>query len=76
MVLLLIANLVSLPVIIAFFYQEELSQTWTALNCASDTLFILDVVINLRTGYMDLNTAEQVDNDSNREDCDILTVSD
>ncbi|XP_038073833.1 potassium/sodium hyperpolarization-activated cyclic nucleotide-gated channel 1-like [Patiria miniata] len=60
MVLLLIANLVTLPVIIAFFYQEKLSQSWSTFNCASDSLFILDVIINLRTGYMDLNTAEQV----------------
>ncbi|XP_033634131.1 potassium/sodium hyperpolarization-activated cyclic nucleotide-gated channel 2-like [Asterias rubens] len=60
MVMLLICNLVSLPVIIAFFYHTEPSRLWTIFNCGSDSLFILDVIINMRSGYMDPNTSEQV----------------
>ena len=46
---LLIANLIILPVIIAFF-NDDLSAHWIAFNSISDTFFLLDLVINFRTG--------------------------
>jgi len=46
---LLIANLIILPVIIAFF-NDDLSAHWIAFNSISDTFFLLDLIINFRTG--------------------------
>ena len=46
---LLIANLIILPVIIAFF-NDDLSAHWIAFNSISDTFFMLDLIINFRTG--------------------------
>jgi len=49
MLLLLIANLIILPVAISFF-NDDLSVHWIVFNGVSDTVFMLDLVINFRTG--------------------------
>lgn len=49
MLVLLISNLVILPVIIAFF-NDDLSTNWIVFNSISDVVFLLDLVINFRTG--------------------------
>ena len=49
MLLLLIANLIILPVAISFF-NDDLSVHWIVFNGISDTVFMLDLVINFRTG--------------------------
>jgi len=49
MLLLLIANLIILPVAISFF-NDDLSVHWIIFNGFSDTVFMLDLVINFRTG--------------------------
>ena len=49
MLMLLIANLIILPVAISFF-NDDLSTHWIVFNCISDTVFLLDLVINFRTG--------------------------
>ena len=49
MLVLLIANLIILPVAISFF-NDDLSVQWIVFNGISDTVFMLDLVINFRTG--------------------------
>lgn len=49
MLLLLVANLIILPVAISFF-NDDLSTRWVAFNCLSDTIFLIDIVVNFRTG--------------------------
>ncbi|KAM7285732.1 potassium/sodium hyperpolarization-activated cyclic nucleotide-gated channel 2 [Ixodes scapularis] len=59
MLLLLVANLIVLPVAISFF-NDDLSIRWIAFNCLSDTIFLLDIVVNFRTGIMHQDNSEQV----------------
>ncbi|XP_014222598.2 potassium/sodium hyperpolarization-activated cyclic nucleotide-gated channel 3 isoform X2 [Trichogramma pretiosum] len=59
MLLLLVANLIILPVAISFF-NDDLSTRWIAFNCLSDTIFLIDLVVNFRTGIMQQDNAEQV----------------
>jgi len=49
MLVLLIANLIVLPVAISFF-NDDLSAPWIVFNSISDTVFLLDLIINFRTG--------------------------
>lgn len=49
MLLLLVANLIILPVAISFF-RDDLSIRWIAFNCLSDTIFLIDIAVNFRTG--------------------------
>ena len=49
MLLLLVANLIILPVAISFF-NDDLSTRWVVFNCVSDTIFLIDIVVNFRTG--------------------------
>lgn len=51
MLVLLIANLIILPVGISFF-NDDLSTRWIVFNSVSDTVFLLDLIINFRTGMM------------------------
>ncbi|VDM34818.1 unnamed protein product [Hydatigera taeniaeformis] len=48
MLVLLIANLIILPVFISFFL-EDLGFQAICFNCVSDTIFLLDIVVNFRT---------------------------
>ncbi|XP_054160495.1 potassium/sodium hyperpolarization-activated cyclic nucleotide-gated channel 2-like [Oppia nitens] len=59
MLLLLVANLIVLPVAISFF-NDDLSTRWIAFNCLSDTIFLLDIAVNFRTGIMNPDLPEQV----------------
>ncbi|VDP65619.1 unnamed protein product [Echinostoma caproni] len=59
MLLLLIANLIILPVAISFF-NEELSIQWIAFNCISDTVFLVDIAVNFRTGIIKNNFADEI----------------
>ncbi|VDL89982.1 unnamed protein product [Schistocephalus solidus] len=49
MLLLLIANLIILPVFISFF-MEDIGLETICFNCISDTIFLLDILVNFRTG--------------------------
>lgn len=49
MLVLLIANLIILPVFISFFL-EDLGFQAICFNCVSDTIFLLDIIVNFRTG--------------------------
>jgi len=57
MLLLLVANLIILPVAISFF-NDDLSTRWIAFNCLSDTIFLIDIVVNFRTGKSVVQCAE------------------
>lgn len=59
MLLLLVANLIILPVAISFF-NDDLSTRWVVFNCLSDTIFLIDIVVNFRTGIMQADNSEQV----------------
>lgn len=55
MLILLMANLIMLPVIISFF-NDDLPGNWLIFNSISDTLFILDIIVNFRTGELYIYT--------------------
>lgn len=59
MLILLIANLIILPVAISFF-NDDLSTRWIVFNSISDTVFLLDLVINFRTGKSSLCSLELI----------------
>ncbi|XP_014679893.1 PREDICTED: potassium/sodium hyperpolarization-activated cyclic nucleotide-gated channel 2-like [Priapulus caudatus] len=59
MLVLLVANLIILPVAISFF-NDDLSVHWIVFNCLSDTVFLLDIVVNFRTGIIAQDNAEQI----------------
>ncbi|XP_022238497.1 potassium/sodium hyperpolarization-activated cyclic nucleotide-gated channel 2-like [Limulus polyphemus] len=59
MLFFLVANLIVLPVAISFF-NDDLSARWIAFNCLSDTIFLLDIVVNFRTGIMNHDNSEQI----------------
>nr|AAQ16311.1 hyperpolarization-activated ion channel [Panulirus argus] len=59
MLFLLVANLIILPVAISFF-NDDLSTRWIAFNCLSDTIFLIDIVVNFRTGIKQQDNSEQV----------------
>ena len=48
-----------LPVSIAFL-SDDLSLHWLILNALSDTIFILDIFLNFRTGIVDPDNTEEV----------------
>ena len=50
MLLLLCVTVTVLPVSIAFY--DELNPGWLTVNVITDTLFILDIVVNFRTGIL------------------------
>lgn len=51
MLLLLVANLIILPVGISFF-NDDFDTRWIIFNCLSDTIFLVDIVVNFRTGKL------------------------
>lgn len=53
MLFLILFNVVCLPVAITYFKHEDLTTSWIVFNCLMDTLFMLDVMFNFRTGFMD-----------------------
>lgn len=52
---LLIVNMFVLPVAIAFF-NDDLSPSWIGFNGVSDGAFLLDILLNFRTGVIVLGT--------------------
>jgi len=53
MLVLLIANVVVLPVAISFF-NDDLSTHWIVFNSVSDAVFLVDLIINFRTGIISI----------------------
>ena len=48
---LLTVNMFVLPVAIAFF-NDDMSPSWVAFNSVSDGVFLLDIVLNFKTGVL------------------------
>ncbi|GIY59985.1 hypothetical protein CEXT_773711 [Caerostris extrusa] len=44
----------------SLFFNDDLSTRWIAFNCLSDTVFLLDILVNFRTGIMNQDNSEQV----------------
>ncbi|XP_050522318.1 potassium/sodium hyperpolarization-activated cyclic nucleotide-gated channel 1 isoform X2 [Daktulosphaira vitifoliae] len=59
MLLLLVANLIILPVGISFF-NDDFDTRWIIFNCLSDTIFLVDIMVNFKTGILQTDTCEQV----------------
>ncbi|XP_071326371.1 potassium/sodium hyperpolarization-activated cyclic nucleotide-gated channel 2-like [Trachinotus anak] len=57
MLLLMMGNLIILPVGITFF-REENTPSWIIFNVVSDTLFMVDLVLNFRTGIVKEDSTE------------------
>ncbi|XP_032886873.1 potassium/sodium hyperpolarization-activated cyclic nucleotide-gated channel 1 [Amblyraja radiata] len=57
MLLLMVGNLIIIPVGITFF-TESTSTVWIIFNVASDTFFLLDLIVNFRTGIVVEDNAE------------------
>ncbi|KAM4567954.1 potassium/sodium hyperpolarization-activated cyclic nucleotide-gated channel 4 [Fundulus diaphanus] len=57
MLLLMMGNLIILPVGITFF-RDENTASWIIFNVVSDTLFMVDLVLNFRTGIMKEDSTE------------------
>ncbi|XP_041083021.1 potassium/sodium hyperpolarization-activated cyclic nucleotide-gated channel 1-like [Polyodon spathula] len=51
MLLLMVANLIIIPVGITFF-KDEHTPPWIVFNVVSDTFFLIDLVLNFRTGIV------------------------
>ncbi|XP_051556575.1 potassium/sodium hyperpolarization-activated cyclic nucleotide-gated channel 2-like [Myxocyprinus asiaticus] len=51
MLLFMVGNLIIIPVGITFF-KEETSTPWILFNVVSDTFFLMDLVLNFRTGII------------------------
>ena len=50
MLVMLIANVIILPVAISFFNDNWGHTGLLAFNLISDSLFLLDIIVNFRTG--------------------------
>lgn len=57
MLLLMMGNLIVLPVGITFFRYEN-TPSWIIFNVVSDTLFMVDLVLNFRTGIVKEDNTE------------------
>uniref|UniRef100_A0A674IWB6 Hyperpolarization activated cyclic nucleotide gated potassium and sodium channel 2 n=1 Tax=Terrapene triunguis TaxID=2587831 RepID=A0A674IWB6_9SAUR len=51
MLLFMVGNLIIIPVGITFF-KEETTAPWIVFNVVSDTFFLMDLVLNFRTGII------------------------
>lgn len=50
MLILLIANVIILPVAISFLYENWSHTGLLIFNLVSDSMFLLDIAVNFRTG--------------------------
>ncbi|XP_017571192.1 potassium/sodium hyperpolarization-activated cyclic nucleotide-gated channel 1 isoform X4 [Pygocentrus nattereri] len=57
MLIMMMGNLIIIPVGITFF-SEQTSTTWLVFNVASDTIFLVDLVMNFRTGIVNEESSE------------------
>uniref|UniRef100_A0A671P1F5 Hyperpolarization activated cyclic nucleotide-gated potassium channel 4l n=1 Tax=Sinocyclocheilus anshuiensis TaxID=1608454 RepID=A0A671P1F5_9TELE len=57
MLLLMVGNLIIIPVGITFF-KDEHTPAWIVFNVVSDTFFLVDLVLNFRTGIVKEDSTE------------------
>lgn len=58
MVIVLISTLVVLPIQLAFYSDDMYDKEWMSMNLLMDTIFMLDIIINFRTAYINPFTEE------------------
>lgn len=58
MVILLVFTVTVLPVSISFF-SETLDPAWLSVNTLTDFLFVMDIIINFRTGIVAVDGSPQ-----------------
>ncbi len=52
MFIFLAVNVILLPVAIAFFDDDSINPGWISFSVCSDTLFIIDIILNFWTGVI------------------------
>ncbi|XP_056875691.1 potassium/sodium hyperpolarization-activated cyclic nucleotide-gated channel 1 [Takifugu flavidus] len=57
MLIMMMGNLIIIPVGITFFSDQN-TTTWLVFNVASDTIFLVDLVMNFRTGIVNEESSE------------------
>ncbi|XP_016126832.1 potassium/sodium hyperpolarization-activated cyclic nucleotide-gated channel 1 [Sinocyclocheilus grahami] len=57
MLIMMMGNLIIIPVGITFF-SEQTTTSWLIFNVASDTIFLVDLVMNFRTGIVNEESSE------------------
>ncbi|KAI7795576.1 putative potassium/sodium hyperpolarization-activated cyclic nucleotide-gated channel 1-like, partial [Triplophysa rosa] len=57
MLIMMMGNLIIIPVGITFF-SEQTTTSWLIFNVASDTIFLVDLVMNFRTGIVNEENSE------------------
>ncbi|XP_066566874.1 potassium/sodium hyperpolarization-activated cyclic nucleotide-gated channel 1 [Amia ocellicauda] len=57
MLIMMVGNLIIIPVGITFF-TEQTTTPWLVFNVASDTIFLVDLVMNFRTGIVNEESSE------------------
>ncbi|XP_030625054.1 potassium/sodium hyperpolarization-activated cyclic nucleotide-gated channel 1 [Chanos chanos] len=57
MLIMMMGNLIIIPVGITFF-SEQTTTSWLVFNVASDTIFLVDLVMNFRTGIVNEESSE------------------
>lgn len=65
MVCVLGITLLILPINIAFYTQAEDMGAWTPVNLVFDLIFLLDILLNFRTGIVEHDTEAVNDTQSN-----------
>ena len=55
MLAMLVANLIILPIAISFFSDNWTHKGLLSFNLVSDSFFIIDIIINFRTGLFNKN---------------------
>ena len=60
MLAFLVTNLIVLPVSIAFFFND-MGSHWMIFNIICDSLFLVDIVINFRTGKWETTSSQSLD---------------
>ena len=59
MVVVLVVTLVTLPVEIAFYADDVHPAThWLAIHVLADVIFVADLFLNFRTGYIHTDSGE------------------
>ena len=58
--LILLLNMILLPLNIAFFADGNSATIWLSVHTISDVAFIIDVILNFRTGFRQENTGSNI----------------
>ena len=65
MVILIVYTVIAIPVAVAF-YPNQMDPVWFGFSVWVDVMFVLDVVLNFRTGVVTVSDAPEVGNSVQR----------